>query len=248
MAKHTRIWNQKVFNMYVQTGRGQGEKNGYLPWIKVQDFSSHGMISRVHSYKTNRVHHFLSRNELYYFYILEWSDKVVDIREQYPLLNVELAMDIAREAGIKYPRDAISKFPYILTCDFMITTEKGLKARTIKNVKELSNDRTLEKLEIERRYWEYIGIDWRIVTEEEISMPKAREIEWLYTAAKLPEHLNKKEYTDAILKAVKEGVVFDALKTVEENFCLCNGSGLLILKYLIWNKVINFDISKIMSV
>ena len=106
----------------------------------------------------------------------------------------------------------------------------------------------MEKLEIERRYWEYIGIDWRIVTEEEISMPKAREIEWLYTAAKLPEHLNKKEYTDAILKAVKEGVVFDALKTVEENFCLYNGSGLLILKYLIWNKVINFDISKIMSV
>ena len=62
MAKYTRIWNQKVFNMYVQTGRGQGEKNEYLPWIKVQDFSSQGMISRVYSYKTNRVHHFLSRN------------------------------------------------------------------------------------------------------------------------------------------------------------------------------------------
>jgi len=85
----------------VSAGRGQGEGSAHLPWITEQSFSSSEATSRIFSYKTKRVHHLLSRNKLYYLYLLEWSDKVLDIREQFPLLNVELAIDIASKAGIK---------------------------------------------------------------------------------------------------------------------------------------------------
>jgi hypothetical protein len=144
MAKHQRVWNQCKYEAYLKSGRGQGEGATYLPWISIHDFSSRGLSSRVLSYKTNRVHHFLSRNELRFFYILEWSENVLDIREQYPMLDVELATDIAERANIRYPRDNISGFPYIMTCDFMITTTNGLKARTVKSVSDLKNKRTLE--------------------------------------------------------------------------------------------------------
>ena len=104
MPKHIRSWNKNKFEQKLSIGCGLGEGKEYKPWITIQDFSSQGMVSRVRSHKTGRVQHFLSRNELYYFYALEWSDKVLDIREQFPLLDIELAMDIAKKSGIKYVR------------------------------------------------------------------------------------------------------------------------------------------------
>jgi len=159
MAKRVRTWDKAKYERYLKERRGQGEGSSYRPWISVHDFSSLGTISRIAGHKTGRIHHFLSRNELNYFYLLEWSDKVLDIREQYPLLDVTFAADIARRAGISYPRDNVSGFPYVLTCDFMVTTQEGLRARTIKCTTDLRNPRTVEKLEIERRYWAYQGVD-----------------------------------------------------------------------------------------
>jgi len=169
MAKRSRVWNQSVYEKYIREGRGQGEGAEYIPWIKVQNFASRGIVSRVKGKKTGRIHHLMSKHELVYFYHLDWSDNVLDIREQYPLLDLDAAVTIAAQAEIKYPADKVSGFPYVLTCDFMITTLKGQKARTIKMSSELTNKRVLEKLEIERRYWFKQGIDWKIITENELS-------------------------------------------------------------------------------
>jgi hypothetical protein len=171
-----------VYEKYVREGRGYGSGSDYTPWIRIQDFASRGIVSRVKGRTTGRVHHLMSNNELAYFYILDWSDKVADIREQYPLSDLECAVKVAAQAGIKYPTDRVSGYTYMMTCDFMLTTTNGYNARTVKMSSELSNPRTLEKLEIERRYWLEQGVDWKIVTEREIPFQKAKNIEWLYTA------------------------------------------------------------------
>ena len=244
MAKHKRVWNQGKYESYIKAGRGQGEGQSYKPWIKIQDFSSKGISSRVFSYKTNRVHHFLSRNELSFFYLLEWSDNVLDIREQFPLLDMELSMDIAQNAGIRYPRDNISGFPYVLTCDFMISTKHGCKARTIKNASELNNKRTLEKLEIERRYWDYHKIDWRIVTEHEIDFHKSKNIQWFYTAAILPEHLADRRYQEAMLERIGTMSIQQAATWFDERYGFPDGSGLCLIKHLMWHKAFEYEIDK----
>ena len=241
MAKHRRIWNQSKYEQYVISGRGQGEGPAYLPWISVQSFSSSGTTSRIFSHKTKRVHHLLSRNELYYFYLLEWSDKVLDIREQFPLLDLELAADIASKAGIKYPRDNISGFPYVLTCDFMITTNDGLRARTIKSTKDLGNKRTLEKLEIERRYWKSYNVEWRIVTENEISTKKAKHIEWIYTAAELPTYLMVPGYREEMLYQLTLQSVQRTADWFDEQYGLPAGSGLQMIKHLLWSKQVSLE-------
>lgn len=241
MAKHLRQWNHAKYEQYLSMGRGFGEGKNYTPWILVQDFSSQGTVSRVSGYKTGRVHHFLSKNELNYFYILEWSDKVIDIREQFPMIDVELAMDIAKKAGIKYPCDRKSGFPYVLTCDFMITTTDGLKARTIKSSQELTNKRTLEKLEIERRYWETIGIDWAIVTENEISVKKAKFIEWIYDANQLPVHLKEERIINSVIENCDNTSIHKVALETDKRFGLVAGSGMCIIKYLLLNKLVNYD-------
>jgi len=242
MAKRMRSWNSSKFNRYIREGRGQGEGIGYSPWIHVQDFPSWGTVSRVLGSKTSRVHHFMSANEKNYFYLLEWSDSVLDIREQYPLLDIELAVDLAGKAGIRYPRDSISGFPYVLTCDFMITTNDGLRARTVKLSSELQNPRTLEKLEIERRYWETVGIDWRIVTENEIPIKKVQNIEWLHTSSLLSDDDKYLIYSEGISNHLNDTcnspdyALSDLAAWLDRSYELSSGTGLQTIRYLLWKK------------
>jgi hypothetical protein len=240
MAKRARTWNKAKYERYLKEGRGQGEGSSYCPWISVHDFSSQGTISRIAGHKTGRVHHFLSRNELNYFFLLEWSDKVLDIREQFPLSDIAMAADIARAAGISYPRDNVSGFPYVLTCDFMITSTEGLLARTIKSTDDLCNPRTVEKLEIERRYWSRKGVDWRIVTEREMPLQKCQNVEWLYTSAVIPDEIAA--YRQEMLRLIDRSVPLVHLsKYFDVQYGLPPGSGLRLLKHLIWTRCIEYN-------
>jgi len=249
MAKHSRIWNRSVYDKYLREGRGCGRGSDYKPWVLIQDFASQGIVSRVKGQTTGRIHHLMSKNELSYFYLLDWSDDVEDIREQYPLSDLDMALKIASQTDIKYPTDNTSGFPYILTCDFMITTHKGLKARTVKISSELKEKRVIEKLEIERRYWDNYGIDWKIVTENEISYIKAKNIEWLYSSQNFDLASESDELRDAVLVMlemfkVSEYSVLETIKEIEKKFSLTKGMGLMLFKHLALNKKIALDLNK----
>lgn len=177
MAKHRRTWNPTVFDKYCREGRGQGYGADYIPWIRIQDFPSLGMVSRVSGTTTGRVHHLMSNLELSLFYLLDWSDDVLDIREQYPLIDLAKAIEITEDARIRYPYDTKSGFPYVLTSDFFLETKQGMMVISGKPSSELGKLRVREKLEIERRYWTSQGVEWRIMTENEINTTKARSIE-----------------------------------------------------------------------
>ena len=247
MSKHRRIWNASVYEKYVRDGRGCGSGSGYSPWVRIQDFASQGIVSRVKSRTTGRVHHLKSNNELAYFYILDWSDKVTDIREQYPLIDLDCAVKIASQAGNKYPIDKISGYPYMLTCDFMITTNDGIKARTIKMTSELSNKRTLEKLEIERRYWLAQGVDWKVVTEQEILYKRAKNIEWLYTAYENDNEIHElSQAQNMMIQAISSDAysILEAAQIVENEFLLSAGKGLQLFKKLVLNKRITINLNE----
>ncbi|MDZ8137735.1 MAG: TnsA endonuclease C-terminal domain-containing protein [Nostoc sp. DedQUE04] len=131
----------------------------------------------------------MSDQEKRLFYLFEWSDVVTDTREQFPLDDLDLAMSIATEMGIKYPVDLQSGTPYVLTTDFMLTVNQNGKqvqiARTVKQSTELEKKRVIEKLELERRYYLAKSIDWGIVTENEIPRLLAENVEWIHSAYKL---------------------------------------------------------------
>jgi len=73
----------------IKAGFGQGQGPEYKPWLTVQSFSSRGYATRVRGRKTGREHHVMSNLELDFFHVLEWSLRVLDIREQYALLPVD---------------------------------------------------------------------------------------------------------------------------------------------------------------
>ncbi len=184
-------WTEAKFKKYIKEGRGKGTGKDYKPWLKTYNVHSLGRRARNPGWKTGRLHHLMSDLETYYFYLLEWSDLVIDIKEQFPLLELEAAQTIALDMGVEYPTDKESKFPYVLTTDFMITIRHDHQtyttARTIKPSEELNKPRVIEKFEIERRYWTAKGVDWGIVTEKEIPMVFAKNIEYLHPAYHLEQ-------------------------------------------------------------
>jgi hypothetical protein len=175
MAKRKYRFNEARIKKLRSEGRGLGAGSGYVPWICAQDFGSKGLTSRVLGWKSNREHHLFSKLEKQFFYFLEWCDSVVDIREQFPL-DHHAARHFADEAGIAYPWDRKTGYDAIMTTDFLVTVvdSAGARrdvARTLKYAKDIrgrGGKAILEKFEIERRYWQYKGIDWDMVTDEKI--------------------------------------------------------------------------------
>jgi len=247
VAKHRRSWNNSIFNKYLREGRGQGVGAEYIPWLCIQDFPSLGMVSRVSGATTGRIHHFMSNLELSLFYLLDWSEDVKDIREQYPLLDLANAIEIAENAKIRYPYDTKSGFPYVLTSDFYIQTAQGAMIISVKPSSELGKPRVREKLEIERRYWVARGVEWSVMTENEINSIKARNIEWLSQARDLSvfgmctatQNACRKFFLESYdVASYSLGSLFSA---VEKAFGLAAGMGLNIYKHLAYWKQIYFN-------
>jgi len=191
----------------------------------------------------------MSNLETSFFFILDWSDNVLDIREQYPMLDIRQIIEIAESAQIKYPYDHKSGFPYIMTSDFFIETLDGPVIVTVKTTSDLENPRTREKLEIERRYWQSRNIKWSVVTENEINTTKAKNIEWLTQAKDLewfgiPKHMQE---SCILYFGTHYGCnvnLGELLTEVEMEFNLTAGAGLNIYKHMAYRKLIEFDIGK----
>ena len=164
---------------FKKQGRGQGTGAEWGPWYHVQDMSSKGLVSRIQSWKNKRTVHIFSNLELDFFYTLEWSTEVTDIREQYPLALDE-TITIARLCKLRHPCFRGTDKPRILTTDFVITTvtpsATSLLARSVLHSAGLKSTRLRPQLEIERRYWQANGIDWAVVTEHDIPRVLARNV------------------------------------------------------------------------
>jgi hypothetical protein len=247
MARYSRSWNESVYKRYIREGRGQGAGAQYKPWLTVRDFPSLGIVSRVKGQKTGRVYHLMSNNETNLFYLLDWSENVLDIREQYPLSDLADVITIAERAQIRYPYDNKSGFPYVMTSDFYVVTTNGAVALSVKPSTELNKPRVLEKLEIERRYWNARNVKWELVTEREINQTKARNIEWLSQARDLGQFgltiSQQALCVDFIISGSISEPRGELLRKLEQCYGLACGMGLNIYKHLVYHKRIKIDIS-----
>ncbi len=70
-----------------------------------------------------------------------------------------------------------------MSSDFLVNTASKTQPKfaiQAKYSKDLKDPRTIEKLEIERRYWQLKKIPWFLVTDKEIDKTVVSNIEWLY--------------------------------------------------------------------
>jgi hypothetical protein len=228
---------------------GLGNGKNYKPWLRVQDVKSRGVRSQITGIKTQRTHHTLSSIETEFFYLAEYCNSVIDIREQFPLFPLNLSIKIAKSLGIKHPSHPKTDVPIIITTDFLLTREVNdeivFEAISVKPESESDHLRVLEKLEIERVWWELLGIKFSYYVGNEQTQLQSQNINWA---------------THPVRGAVKKVNPFElemALTLIPEGKCfirdLCNDfvkvigvehdDALNLLRCLIGQKYIVVDLS-----
>lgn len=255
MAKRRYGFDEDKLARFLKEGRGQGTGGNYKPWLTIQDVPSQGRSARPTGWKTGRLHHLLSNVEAAAFYLLDWDDRVVDIREQFPLER-DKTRQIASEMCVPHPADFKTKVDIVMTTDFLVDfhTPQGKKplALAVKKSADLDDVRTLEKLEIERRYWQAQGTDWGIVTERDMNESRVANIRWVHEmhtldGLKMPHPEYWQDQCGTIVRSLgpcAAMTIKQFLRWLENNQGFASGEGLTAIRHLIAAKILVIDMDR----
>ncbi|WP_026959406.1 heteromeric transposase endonuclease subunit TnsA [Aliagarivorans taiwanensis] len=246
MAKGKYELTEAKIRRWIKQGRGQGRGADYKPWITVRDVPSDGRSHRTFGHKTQRTHHLLSDLELAVFLMLEWHRDTQDIREQFPL-DREVTRVLAADAGIRHPKSG--QILNVMSSDFLVNTRDAQQpkfALQAKYSKFLADAATVEKLELERRYWEEKSIPWMIVTEKEIPKVVFSNILWLYPeqSNSQPQQslLNKLSFYAHQMNENPDLRVVDIAKKLDVAYSLEPGESLFEMRQLLALRCFQFDV------
>lgn len=220
--------------------------------LKVTTFSSKGRATRIFSYKTNKIHHLQSDNQLRAFLLLEWDDMVKNIKENVKLDDLETTLYNVENLRLDKFKDKETGDLYDLHTNFLIKTttkDKGeeMVALSVKNISELQKVTVIEKMEIERRYWKVKGIKFYVITDNEIDKQFVENIKWAREALVDKGLKNKRELGEKLyyfLQERKKEKINQVLEEFDVKEHLIKGTALFIFRYLIGIKEIEVDMKK----
>lgn len=159
----------KYLHSRLKRGFGLGVGPSYHPWLRVRDVRSIGNSGNPKGITIPRVYHLLSMPERIHFHLLDRQTDVIDIREQFPILDLNETLAICSELGVKHTHHGF--FPEPFTLDFLITrqTRSGLmhQARSIKTVVDAAIPKIRLRLKVEHKWCEQNSIDWKLVDTTE---------------------------------------------------------------------------------
>lgn len=245
-SKHVELAERIIAGRFKE-GRGQGVGRDYLPFLTVRDVPSKGRVHRLPSATVGRIHHLLSDLEHQVFCQLDWHSQVLDIREQFPIAREDTRL-LAGRLGIAHP--SVQGVDQVVTTDFVVDLNQDgrtvRKAISVKYAEDLDDPRTLEKLELERRYWLERDIPFCIVTEKEIPRILIENIQWVRPF--LTEHeLSSEElkeyfgiFNDAILYHPHQKISAMTNK-LDGDYNMEMGTHLSVLRHLLAQRAFGFD-------
>ncbi|EPL6275079.1 TnsA endonuclease N-terminal domain-containing protein [Proteus mirabilis] len=183
MGRGRKLESLLDFERALKSKYGIGQGADYKPWLRIQDVKSKGIRSIIYGRKSQRDHHMMSSIESELFYLSEFSDSVVDIREQFPLFPLNLTQKIAKNLGVEHPKHPITKEPIIMTTDQLLTiySPQGTiyHAISVKPEDDFDDLRVLEKIDIERVCWELLGVKFSYFTGNELTRVQSGNLHWV---------------------------------------------------------------------
>lgn len=244
---------QSLIKRWIKEGRGQGSGTNYKPWFTAKQVSSRGKTHRPKGIKTGREHLFLSDWEYFYFLLLDWSDIISDIREQFPLLDehndIEETVEIAKQLGVEHPIEPTKNTLKVITTDFLITFIDGTEVAVSIKPFRLVTEREVEKMEIERIYWERRGVQWELVSDKDIPLAYAKNIDYTHSVYDLSNY-HIPQVTVAKVRKLMEPLLIkrnskltEITNEVDDRLGLEPGNSLTIARHLIITKkwIVNME-------
>lgn len=161
--------NPLLYPPYLRTRikrrRGVGAGSLYVPWLKVRDVPSEGTSSISRGVHTGRPHHLLSELEAIYFFLIERRASTADIREQWPILDIDRTLELCARLGVRHA--ARGGYPEPFTIDLLITErvngELKYRAASVKSPEDARDPLVRQRLTVEHAWCQERGIPWTLV-------------------------------------------------------------------------------------
>ncbi|MEZ8059914.1 TnsA endonuclease N-terminal domain-containing protein [Vibrio splendidus] len=249
MGSGRKLKSLEDFERALKTKYGIGQGSGYKPWLRIQDVKSKGTRSLIYGRKSQRDHHMMSSIESEHFYLAEFSNSVIDIREQFPLFPLNYTQKIAKTLGVEHPKHPQSKEPIIMTTDQLLTIDSPqgttFHAISIKPEDDSGDLRVLEKIDIERVCWELLGVKFSYFTGNELTRVQSYNLHWATSPFREnPINFSCDQVNCALsVLAVGQYFVEDLCNQLISMNITSHDDALLLIRFLIADKFIDVDLS-----
>ena len=163
--KHNPLIYPPHLRARIKRRRGVGFGSHYVPWLKVREVPSKGTSAIIRGVSTGRPHHLLSELEATYFFLIERRSSTVDIREQWPILDLSRTLELCEQFGVRHA--ARNGYPEPFTIDLLITEQvDGIlryRAASVKSPEDASDPHVRLRLAVEHAWCQERGIPWTLV-------------------------------------------------------------------------------------
>jgi hypothetical protein len=230
----------------------------YVSFIKTQDIKSKGSKSRTPDFENKGQDlNLLSTNERLFYYQLLFDNKIIWVKEQYPLLPLERAMALAKSLNIRYPTYPFTaNVEVVMTSDFYCGNVFGTESvYSIKDVKAFASnvsDKIKENLEnkekIQKAFWETKGIKFHLILSSEIKNT------FTINLGQLAPFINLNLIQDILLPrwliCFEDSLttatnlrVSDLLIQISTNINIHYSDSVALFQHCLWNKVIKANLN-----
>jgi len=254
VSKFLKIRSEEDIQKLVKDGRGAGKLATYKPWIYSTDFASQGRVRSMYSHRFGRPHELLSDGERNVFRMLEWSPRVTDVREQYPLPR-SITRKAAADLGIKHPTYPGTHIDYILTVDFCVDEVRDgndfQQMIDVKTEDDLQDPDKVARLEIARLSCFMLGINHNVLFSEDVPKQKVKNLMWIRDALLDPDQPDE-PYTGYFEQHMArmaqnihdfrfDGPANDYCTAYEQRNGMNSGDGLRVMRMLLWERTLTMD-------
>ncbi|MBC3862691.1 hypothetical protein H8K32_11310 [Undibacterium jejuense] len=257
---------------HIRQGYGTGHGKNYKPWLTLTRKNPSPTSNQVVSYMPplERTAHYFSRGEYHTALFLLWLG-VLDLREQFPIwpiahphpldgasarISTKLKwsrglLSIAREADIKHGHEVGSKRPYVASIDLVATTPFGdnfalsfFSSKPIHEPTAKVKWRTLERLELERRYAREVCANYFVSSSALIPLRVASQLEWWIDCSTLhfcPELLKlASKFSDFVNSSLTLSIS-EAVISASTEFSIPIDHGWSLFRHCAWKQLIDID-------
>lgn len=270
--RRTKGMTYKKLYEHIRLGHGTGHGSNYKPWLTLRRKNPSPKSNQVVSWMPplRRTAHYFSRGEYHTALLLLWLG-VQDLREQFPIwpiphphplvglpgaLTVKPPwsrglLAIASEANIDHGYEIGSRQPYVASLDLVATIPLegriALATFSSKPITEPSEEvkwRTLERLELERRYAADIGSSYFVSSSALIPLLTAGQLEWWLDFSTMHCAANLLSYTERFAEHINAHLdlpINEAVMRTAELLSISIENAWLLFRHCAWTQVIDID-------
>lgn len=192
----------------------------------------------------------LSSLETIFLYQAEREPDVLDIQEQFPILDLASTLRLCAQLHVKHTRRG--RYPEPFTIDFILTRQRAntriAQARSIKTPADRAKPEVTQRLNVEYQWSNEIELDWAIVETEDFTedlLSSLRFIRRWFEDRFTPNKESASRFSDAFNRGYEVGTpLSDLIDTAARRSRTKAEVALSQFQYCAWSNQIRLDVRR----